>query len=117
MQPHLHLAFAKLNNTQKELKISQDTTNHLAVKVTALENQLELFHTTLNSLSLRTNNGTVEKVRALENKVCTFKTRFRDLEGEVDEHEDRLLEAERVLNIVDTSNRKLWKNFRHIYGW
>lgn len=53
MQPHLDLACAKLNNTQEELKISQDTTRNLAVKVTELENQLEQFQTTLNTLSPR----------------------------------------------------------------
>ena len=53
MQPHLDLACAKLNNTQEELKISQDTTSNLAVKVTELENQLEQFQTTLDTLSPR----------------------------------------------------------------
>ena len=41
MQPHLDLACAKLNNTQEELKISQDTTSNLALRVTELENQEE----------------------------------------------------------------------------
>lgn len=88
MQPHLDLACAKLNNTQEELKISQDTTSNLALRVTELENQLELFQTTLNSLSLRIDDDAGRKVNALENKVDTFQTQFGNVEGKVDDLKD-----------------------------
>ena len=84
MQPHLDLACAKLNNTQEELKISQDTTRNLAVRVTELEKQLDAFQTTLNSLSLRIDDDAGKKVNALENKVDTFQTQFGNVEGKVE---------------------------------
>ena len=84
MQPHLDLACAKLKNTQEELKISQDTTRNLAVRVTELENQLDAFQTTLNSLSLRIDDDAGKKVNALENKVDAFQTQFGNVEGKVE---------------------------------
>ena len=100
MQPHLDLACAKLNNTQEELKISQDTTSNLALRVTELENQLELFQTTLNSLSLR-----IDDVNALENKVDTFQTQFGNVEGKVDDVKDRVETLEMILKDVVESKK------------
>ena len=116
MQPHLDLACAKLNNTQEELKISQDTTSNLALRVTELENQLELFQTTLNSLSLRIDDDAGRKVNALENKVDTFQTKFGNVEGKVDDLKDRVETVEMILKDVVESKTKVWKNFLHIYG-
>lgn len=111
MQPHLDLACAKLNNTQEELKISQDTTSNLALRVTELENQLELFQTTLNSLSLRIDDDAGRKVNALENKVDTFQTQFGNVEGKVDDLKDRVETVEMILKDVVESNRKDMQQF------
>ena len=78
MQPHLDLACAKLNNTQEELKISQDTTSNLALRVTELENQLELFQ-----------------------------TQFGNVEGEVDDVKGRVETLEMILKDVVESKTKL----------
>ena len=78
MQPHLDLACAKLNNTQEELKISQDTTSNLALRVTELENQLELFQ-----------------------------TQFGNVEGKVDDVKDRVETLEMTLKDVVESKTKL----------
>ena len=92
MQPHLDLACVKLDNTQEELKISQDTTSNLALRVKDLENQLEQFQTTVDTLSLRIDDDAVEMVNALENKVMvdTFQTQFGNVEGKVDDLKDRV---------------------------
>ena len=92
MQPHLDLACAKLNDTQEELKISQDTTSNLAVGVAELKNQLKQLQTTLDTLSLGIDNDAVEMVNALENKVTvdTFQTQFGNVEGKVDDLKDRV---------------------------
>ena len=108
MQPHLDLACAKLNNTQEELKISQDTTSNLALRVTELENQLELFQTTLNSLSLRIDDDAGRKVNALENKVDTFQTKFGNVEGKVDDLKDRVETVEMILkDVVESKNKDM----------
>lgn len=108
MQPHLDLACAKLNNTQEELNRSQDTTRNLAARVTELENQLGVFQTALNTLSLRINNDAVETVNALENKVTvdTFQTQFGNVEGKVDDLKDRVETVEVILKDVVESKRK-----------
>ena len=111
MQPHLDLACAKLNNTQEELKISQNTTSNLALRVTELENQLELFQTTLNSLSLRIDDDAGKKVNALENKVDTFQTQFGNLEGKVDDLKDRVETVEMILKDVVESKTKDMEEF------
>ena len=92
MQPHLDMACVKLDNTQEELKISQDTTSNLALRVKDLENQLEQFQTTVDTLSLRIDDDAVEMVNVLENKVMvdTFQTQFGNVEGKVDDLKDRV---------------------------
>ena len=107
MQPHLDLACAKLNNTQEELNISQNTTRNLAVRVTELENQLEVFQTTLNTLSLRFDND------AVENKVTvdTFQTQFGNVEGKVDDLKDRVETVESIVNDVVESKIKDMEEF------
>lgn len=92
MQPHLDMACVKLDHTQEELKISQDTTSNLALRVKDLENQLEQFQTTVDTLSLRIDDDAVEMVNALENKVMvdTFQTQFGNVEGKVDDLKDRV---------------------------
>ena len=108
MQPHLDLACAKLNNTQEELKTSQDTTSNLALRVTELENQLELFQTTLNSLSLRIDDDAGKKVSALENKVDTFQTQLGNVEGKVDDLKDRVEPMEVILkDVVESKNKDM----------
>ena len=108
MQPHLDLACAKLNNTQEELNVSQDTIRNLTARVTELENQLEVFQTTLNTLSLRIDNDAVEMVNALENKVTadTFQTQFGNVEGKVDDLKDRVETVETILDDVVESKIK-----------
>ena len=72
MQPHLDLACAKLNNTREELKLSQDTTSNLALRVTQLENQLELFQTQFQ--------GNVEcKVDDIKDRVETLEMILNDV--------------------------------------
>lgn len=92
MQPHLDLACVKLDNTQEELKISQDTTSNLALRVKELENQLEQFQTTVDTLSLRIDDDAVEMVNALENKVMvdTFQIQFGNVECKVDDLKHRV---------------------------
>lgn len=111
MHPHLDLACAKLNDTQEELKISQDTTSSLALRVTELENQLELLQTTLNSLSLRIDDDAGKKVSALENKVDTFQTQFGNVEGKVDDLKDRVEPMEMILKDVVESKHKDMEEF------
>lgn len=88
MQPHLDLACAKLNNTQEELKICQGVTRNLAVRAAELENQLKQFQTTLDTLSLRIDNGAVE------------------MEGKVDDVKDRVETVETILTDVVESKTK-----------
>ena len=106
MHPHLGLACAELNNTKEELKIFQDTTRNLAVRVTELENQLELFQTTL-LLALRIDNDVVEKVNRLENKVDTFQTQFGNLEDKVDDLKDRVETVEMILKDVELKQKHM----------
>lgn len=118
MQPHLDLACAKLNNTQEELNISQNTTRNLAMRVTDLENQLEGFQTTLNSLHLGINDAAVEMANVLENKVTvdTFQTQFGNVEGKVDDLKDRVETVEMILNDVVESKHKDMEEFAP-YTW
>lgn len=113
MQPHLDLACAKLNNTQEELNISQNTTRNLAMRVTELENQLEGFQTTLNSLHLGINDAAVEMANVLENKVTvdTFQTQFGNVEAKVDDLKDRVETVEVILKDVVESKHKDMKEF------
>lgn len=93
MQPHLDLACAELYNTQEELNISQDTTRDLAVRVTELENQLELFQTTLDRLSL----GMEFEADLKVSRVNTFETQIEDLQVEVDDLDDRVETVEMIV--------------------
>ena len=111
MQPHLDLACAKLNNTQEELNISQDTTRNLAVRVTELENQLEQFQTTLSSLSRRIDDEAVEMACVIENEVGTLQTQFENLEGTVDDVKDRVETVEMIFKDVVESKHKDMEEF------
>lgn len=116
MQPHLDLTCAKLNNTRKELNISQDTARNLAVRFTELENQLELLQTTFNTLSLRIDNDAGERVSALKNEVDTLQTQFGNLEGKVDDLQDRVEIMEMILKDAVESKHKSMEEFP-AYTW
>lgn len=86
------------------------------MRVTELENQLELFQTTLNSLSLRIDDDAGKKVSALENKVDTFQTQLGNVEGKVDDLKDRVEPMEVILKDVVESKNKDMEEFRP-YIW
>ena len=81
------------------------------MRVTELENQLELFQTTLNSLSLRIDDDAGKKVSALENKVDTFQTQLGNVEGKVDDLKDRVEPMEVILKDVVESKNKAKEEF------
>ena len=78
------------------------------MRVTELENQLDAFQTTLNSLSLRIDDDAGKKVNALENKVDTFQTQLGNVEGKVEKILKDVAES-KTKDIVEEFPPYIWK--------